>query len=188
MMRPPPYILTYICISKKQGKRNGVDGNRRVINIAQESPGMDVGWLVYAKSVFNQPPHLSEKWVISLLSTSLRYDRRTDLETRNKPSKLLYDICIISFLWGGKLQTRRPRVSSSTMQQHTHAHTYTRDLKLTFKQMKGTHLSGLQHEPIARIDLLLRVRVHEVRATGRALDARHRGVVSLLDAHASPYL
>lgn len=51
-----------------------------------------------------------------------------------------------------------------------------------------SHLAGFQHEAVARVDLLLRVRVNEVGAACGSLDARHRGMVTLLHAHTGPNL
>lgn len=52
----------------------------------------------------------------------------------------------------------------------------------------NAHLPGLQHEAVASVNLLLRVGVHEVRASRRSFNARHRGVVPLFHAHPRPNL
>lgn len=59
---------------------------------------------------------------------------------------------------------------------------------LSFSKTLLSHLSRFQHEAVARVDLLLRVGVDEVGAACGPLDARHRGMVPLLDAHAGPNL
>lgn len=71
---------------------------------------------------------------------------------------------------------------------HTAVHTHPAALFYNPHTTTPTYLAGLQHEAVSRVDLLLGVRVHEVRSPGGPLHAGHRRVVPFLHAHASPDL